>query len=119
MATTAATDMDKIIDNLPQSPEKARDSVVKALLIDKNMKCKGCDKVYKTASDMEQLSIYKYRNMNDPATMTVFLECKSHEKLQAEFLEGRGSGLPIGYCGHVGTHTFRPNPFIMSRQGAF
>jgi hypothetical protein len=111
MATTAATDMDKIIDNLPQSPEKARDSVVKALLIDKNMKCKGCDRVYKTAGDMEQLSIYKYRNINDPATMTVFLECKSHEKLQG--------GLPIGYCGHVGTHTFRPNPFIMSRQGAF
>ena len=102
MATaTTTTDMNKIIDNLPKSPAEARDSVVKALLIDKNMKCKGCGMVYRTAGDMEQLSIYKYRNMNDPVTMTVFLECGTRD------------------CGHVGTHTFRPNPFIMSRQGAF
>lgn len=98
---SATTDMNKIIDNLPQSPAEARDSVVKALLIDKNMNCKGCGMVYRTAGDMEQLSIYKYRNMNDPVTMTVFLECGTRD------------------CGHVGTHTFRPNPFIMSRQGAF
>ena len=109
---SATTDMNKIIDNLPQSPEEARESVVKALLIDKNMNCKGCGMVYTTAGDMEKLSIYKYRNINDPVTMTVFLECGSHARPQA-------GGKSQGYCGHVGTHTFRPNPFIMSRQGAF
>jgi hypothetical protein len=108
----ATVNMDKIIDNLPQSPEEARDSVVKALLIDKNMKCKGCSMVYTTAGDMEKLSVTKYSGMTDPDSMTVFLECGSQARAQA-------GGNSKGYCGHEGTHTFRPNPFIMSRRGAF
>jgi transcription elongation factor Elf1 len=110
MATV--TNMDKIIDNLPQSPEAARIRIVRDRLLGLNMKCKGCGMVYKTETDMEFLRINKYSGMTDPDSMTAFLECGSHGRLQA-------GGNSKGYCGHEGTHTFRPNPFILSRRGAF
>jgi len=93
--------MDKIIDNLCDfdlSPSAARIRIVKDRLLKLNMKCKGCGMVYKSEADMEKMSVVKYSGMTDPDSMTVFLECE---------------------CGHEGTHTFRPNPFILSRSAPF
>ncbi len=96
---SATTDMNKIIDNLPQSPEEAREITLKTLFLDMNMKCKGCGMVYRTSTDLEKLDITRYVDLNNPDAMSVDLTCTA--------------------CGHSGMHTFRPNPFIMSRQGAF
>ena len=107
--------MDKIIDNLCDfdlSPSAARIRIVKDRLLKLNMKCKGCGMVYKSEADMEKMSVVKYSGMTDPDSMTVFLECGSQARPQA-------GGKTQGYCGHEGTHTFRPNPFILSRSAPF
>ena len=72
------------------SPEENRETLVKAILLDKKMTCKSCNLTYRTGADMEQLEI-KFNVFNNPGKLLVGLGC---------------------HCGHSGEFTFRPNPLI-------
>jgi hypothetical protein len=80
------------------TPEQNREVLVKSLFLDMKMTCKSCNLTYKDGADLEQLAITRYCDVDNPDAMTVDLTC---------------------HCGHSGMYTFRPNPLIMSRRGAF
>mgnify|MGYP003660345893 CR=1 FL=1 len=82
----------KILDVIG-TPEENRRTLVKSLLLDLNMTCKSCNLTYKDGADLEQLDITRYCDVENPAAMSVYLTC---------------------HCGHSGTYTFEPNPFITS-----
>ena len=73
------------------TPEKNRETLIKALFLDMNMTCKSCNLTYKTGADLEQLDITKYCDVDNPNKLDLYLTC---------------------HCGHSGSYTFSPNPFI-------
>ena len=73
------------------TPEENRKTLVKSLLLDLNMKCKGCGLVYRTAKDLERMKITRFDDATNPAAMCAGLEC---------------------CCGHAGEYIFKPNPFM-------
>jgi hypothetical protein len=84
----------QVIIDVVGTPEKNREVLIKALFLDNmNMTCTSCNLTYKDGADLEQLQIEKYRDVGNPDRMTVYLTC---------------------HCGHSGTYTFKPNPFMMS-----
>ena len=83
----------QVIMDVVGTPEKNREILVKALFLEMNMTCTSCNLTYATGADLEQMQIEKYFDVDNPNRMTVYLTC---------------------HCGHSGTHTFKPNPFMMA-----
>jgi hypothetical protein len=84
----------QVIMDVVGTPEKNREVLIKALFLDNmNMTCTSCNLTYKDGADLEQLQIEKYFDVDNPNRMSVYLTC---------------------HCGHSGTYTFKPNPFMMS-----
>jgi hypothetical protein len=77
------------------TPEKNRETLIKALFLDMNMTCKSCNLTYKTGADLEQLDITKYCDVDNPNKLDLYLTC---------------------HCGHSGEYTFSPNPFIKTQS---
>ena len=86
-------DIFKTLEQVIGSPEKNREILLRTLFLDMNMTCKGCNLTYATKADLEQLDVSNHDpNPSNPESMTVYLTC---------------------HCGHSGTYTFRPNPFVV------
>jgi len=80
-------DIQKVIG----TPKENRDILVKSLLLDYRLKCKACETTYVTGKSMMGLTIVHYNDATNPNKLFCLFECS---------------------CGHRGSHTFNPNPFI-------